>query len=464
MIERDFDAELGRRLREFAEAGVRPIDRRTIATTAIGTDASSGWAARLGRPTRFGLRLSPRLAAVGLLVLLVLTALIIAAIGRAPKPIVGGFGAEAIFVHAPASASNGVVDVIAVRSDGSERLVRRLDPSILLEGRIFEAHGELAQDGWLAVSTITSPAAAQASSDAAWALIDLRDPNRAPHLVSYVPVIGGAWGVGGRFVTTVPGFHGPGFHLQLVDATTGVATTFDPGPLPGGGPSLIVAADGSGLVVGGFDTLNVQHGRYGIAPFDGSLAANAVPPLLFATGERWIAGGGAALDMCAGSSSPSTSAEVRVTDVGCKVVDWYASELAPATFSSASFSADGRSLWLLLDRLEGDHHIALLARADSPRRPRIVASVDLGRGVVPSTILFGALAPDDSLIGIRYGTGPSDAPVDATTTVILPTSGGPASGHTGNLLGFVPADVSAGWPAGHGPPVGPVTSATALPP
>ena len=74
MTDPTFESFLSSQLRQYAEAGVRPIDRRAIATATIATGRGSGWARwrlapRTGEWGVAGLR-SVRYAAVLLLTLL----------------------------------------------------------------------------------------------------------------------------------------------------------------------------------------------------------------------------------------------------------------------------------------------------------------------------------------------------------------------------------------------------------
>ena len=99
-------------------------------------------------------------------------------------------------------------------------------------------------------------------------LVDLRDPARRPQFVQYTQVIGGSWSGTGWFATVTPGTHS-GFSIDIVDANAGTTGTLGGAiRLPGGGPDLIWAADGSGLLAN--EPRDSDQIKFGIQPRDGS--------------------------------------------------------------------------------------------------------------------------------------------------------------------------------------------------
>jgi hypothetical protein len=124
------------------------------------------------------------------------------------------------------------------------------------------------------------------------------------------------------------------------------------------------------------------------------------------------------------------------------VSEYNAGNLAPARLVYASFAADGRSIWLLLDRMEGSNHIAVVAHAESPDAVKVVGTADLGADA--AQMWFRGLAPDDSTIAIGHWIGDTQsAPV-----TLMRISDTTSSAHSGNLIGFVPASITVAWPRG----------------
>ena len=198
----------------------------------------------------------------------------------------------AIFLRASGDASEGDVDIVAVAPDGQERVVRRLDSSTLESG-VFATYGSVSQDGWVAVGSSLGLAPRGVGAQQ-WALVDLARPDRGPTFVPYQPVIGGAWGPNGLFATTRPE-SGPLGSIQVVDAATGSIISRLNLHLPGGGPDLIWAADGSGLVH--VSELSGSE-EYVIARLDGGPATGSIPRLAPRLGAQWLAPGGATLAVC----------------------------------------------------------------------------------------------------------------------------------------------------------------------
>src|SRR4051794_14146064 len=270
---------------------------------------------------------------------------------------------EAIFLRPTDDAARGL-DVIAVRSDGKERRIRHLDAGLTDPGPRGGPFGHVARDGWLAVDVSTD------DRQGAWALIDLRDPTLTPRMVSYTPVIGGAWSGTGWFATITPRTSS-GFSIDVVDARAGTTRTIGPANLPGGGPSILWAADGSGIVA------NLDGGRMGVIPKDGGAFRNGVGQITDPWGSRWMGPGGATVELCSGSGCRLDS--VIVHDVVGHDVVWYEGGVAASRPAAVSFSDDGKSLWLVLDKVVDGRHQALLAHVRNPdEAPEIVATADLG--------------------------------------------------------------------------------------
>ena len=230
----------------------------------------------------------------------------------------------------------------------------------------------------------------------------------------------------------------------MVDAATGTKRILPGLHLPGGGPDIIWAADGSGLlVVGPNDT--AERRDYAVVQVDGSPAIAGVPALAPRMQERWVAPGGLTMDFCTTGclTLPDGTASISGPE---GVTEYTAGDLAPARLVYASFSADGRSIWLLLDRVEGSRHVAVVARADSPSAIKVVGTADLGEDV--ANMWFRGLAPDDSTIAIGHWTGTLGGETHVAPVTVMRLSDTTSSVHSGNLIGFVPAPVTDAWPGG----------------
>jgi hypothetical protein len=388
-----------------------------------------------------GLRPAVVVALVALLALALVGSALLVGSFLAKPPTLPRSGYDAIFLRAASDAPGADIDIVAVRPDGEERLVKRLTASILPDGRNFSTNGSVSQDGWIAVGTQIG----STSGSDAWALIDLADPTRAPRLVPYEPVIGAAWGPHGLFATeALPPPNEVGT-IQVVDAATGTKRILPGLHLPGGGPDIIWAADGSGLlVVGPNDTADLRD--YAIVQIDGSRAIAGVPALAPRLQSRWVAPGGPTLDWCKTGTSCLDAAPDGTASISGPggVTEWYSGELAPARLLDASLSADGRSIWLLLDRVAGTKHVAVVAHADSPGAVKVVGSADLGEDL--AHLWFGGFAPDDSTIAIGHWTGTLGGEPKVAPVTVMRTSDTTSSAHSGNLIGFVPAPVTDAWP------------------
>ena len=443
MPDHDFESTLAGQLRAYAEGGVRPIDRYAIAEATIAAPRSIGQRWSLGLGQR---RLVPVLAGLLLLLAMAAMALLAGSYLLKPNPVLRS-GYDAIFLRAISDAPGADLDVIAVRPDGRERLVRHLTASMLPDGRTFLTGGSTSQDGWLAVGTSTVPGS-DVNAVFAWALVDFADPARPPRLAP--SILGGAFGSHGRFASVASG----AWTIQVVDADSGATTSLADLSLPGGGPDIIWTADGSGLLVarGG----DGDHVSYATKPIDGRPETPTVPALAFSRGSRYVAAGGASLVFCGSATSctepPRPGGTVWVWRGVDSATGWYSGELAPARLLDASFSADGQAIWLLLDRAEGSRHTAVIARADAPGAVRVIATVDLGEDLYHAW--FNAFAPDDSTIAIGHWTG-SESDMTIEAPILVSTSDLTTGAHRGNLVGFVPAPLTDAWPGGDAAPAVP---------
>jgi hypothetical protein len=168
------------------------------------------------------------------------------------------------------SGPEGDVAVVGLTPSGPERLLRTLDSDEGLDRLTYSTFGHVSPRGDLAVSV----AAGQDVRPGGYALLSLADPDLAPVVMDAGQIIGGRWSPTGRFGAMAPGA-GVDWQIDVVDPG---AETRRIGPLdlPGGGPEIVWAADGSGLLVRVEAT-----GGHGIAPVDGGPVQSTIPHLSF---------------------------------------------------------------------------------------------------------------------------------------------------------------------------------------
>ena len=306
----------------------------------------------------------------------------------------------------------GSVEVVALRSTGDEQVLRTLTPADLADGGWFSPFGHVSEHGALAVHVERNR----------FALLSLTDVDRPMAVIPYRPVVGGRWSPTDVFATisTAPGT----WAMQAVDLD-GTVREFGPVILPGGGPDIIWAADGSGLLTPieqGQSPSGVPFARYAIARVDDTPALPGVPELSFSAGSRYVAVGGRTLDLCLGDCGQRSTPSVWVSEPtddgfgGGEVMPEPGD--VPGTLADASFAADDRSIWMLFDRTTGDAREAILARQLELGGLSIVATVPID----PATtyLWFDSFAADDSLIGIGHWiTGGEDRLV----TIVDPATG-----------------------------------------
>ena len=163
---------------------------------------------------------------------------------RAPSTSVPRSGYDGLIVRPVSDAPLADLEVIVVQADGAERVVRRLTSSDLPDAWSFTGGAKASDDGWIAMLTSgpPDPQGQGAYPLSAYALFDLADPARPPLMVPTTHT--GAWGRDHQFATTVSNIE----VIEVVDAETGARTKVGGLSLPGGGPDIVWAADGSGIV------------------------------------------------------------------------------------------------------------------------------------------------------------------------------------------------------------------------
>jgi hypothetical protein len=385
-----FELRLASVLRAEADRGVSPIDAVALAEGAMGTplprDRRRPWSA----PAVAALLLGG--AVLGGAVLL----------GGAPDrdeasppPGPSTLAVALRRVSGPA----GDVQVVGLAPSGADRVLVTLRSDDLPTGSAYGTTGTVSERGALAVQVDRS----------SYALSSIGDPARPPVVIPYGAVISGRWSPTDVLATVA---QGPGGWPMQAVTLDGTVRPFGPVDLPGGGPDIIWAADGSGVLARGPD-------GYGIAPIDGGPLRPGVPALSYGGRPRWIDEGGATLLRCDDPDSPPACTGVYTRGGSAsEPVAWLPDPAAvPGRLADASFAADGRGLWLLFDRGTGDDRAAVLVHAPAPGRLTAVATMPIAGTDGP--LSFAGFAPDDALIAIGH-PGPDG---EDRTTLVEPATG-----------------------------------------
>lgn len=451
----DFD----RLLSSWLETAGPPDARPEVVRGAIETAASVGQRGRVAglligpatwpRPRRgpgfAGLPPALRVAVVVGLAIALASATVIGSgklrglmVGPASTAPAGATSWDAVYLRPVSGTPSADVAVYLVRPDGQERLVRRLSRAALGGDSRSDAYGLLSRDGWLAIG----PASAQGTSDipgapyGQYAIVSLAEPGRAPVYVPQNGATGGRWSSTGLFAVPKPN----DFWIDIVDPRTGATTELGQVFLFGGGPSIVWASDGSGILDGGR-----------LRPVDGSPDILIDPALRF--DDRRVGMGGHTIEACpltygtgdgdcAGASVPT----VRVFDVGqTTFVDWYSSADATEQIGfNPVFAGDGQRLLLTLDRVVNGSHQAVVAMAQSPYRLTTLASIPL-----PADAFYPGLwgsSPDESQLLLTWETGTRGNPQPGPLLVIG-RDGSQRPPPVGSFLGYVEAAQAESWPA-----------------
>jgi hypothetical protein len=340
---------------------------------------------------------------------------------------------DAIYIR-PDPDQATMLDVVLVRPDGRERLLRRIGLDLAGSEFKLSGFGTVSEHGWLALSTTSSGQLPVA----AYGLFDLGDPTRAPLSVPYPPVIGGRWSRNDLFALSSANEHSPTGWMQIdvVDPRSGATTGLGKVSLFGGGPSIVWARDGSGILDG-----------KQIRPVGGGTDVPVEPSTTFL--DRRVGAGGATVEVCAatdlGDVCPNGLA-IRVFSSAGNAVDWYTAKRDPNDEpANAMFAADGRSLLVTFLRKSDQVRQAVLVRMDGPEERIELGAVDLPAGGWNPAI--GLIDPDDTTFPIAYWTGPTQGPVDLHDAGVLHVDGTVTPVSSGSLAGYVDARLAESWPA-----------------
>ena len=266
-----------------------------------------------------------------------------------------------IFVRRDDGPDPGV-SVYAVRPDGREVLVRKVPDSIVpaygpLRGTL-SVWGAVSASGWLALHSEVKP----------WPmiLIDLGDAQAKPWVIDEANTggISPRWGPTGLVAADAGGNGG---RVVIVDPETHTTRIVNTRGLVGGGPSIVWASDGSGII--GF----AGNGAYEIVPLDDGYpragAADVFDP-------RGLYGPGLSeLRICSPGASCPGGDDGRIERVeldGSARTIWQ--QEGDDRALAASFGSRADEYWLSVDHDKGrarSHSYTCTTDARTPSRPSI---------------------------------------------------------------------------------------------
>ena len=236
-----FERRLADELSRFADVAQDPRPTADIAAAAM-------------RPHGLRRRALPRrtrnlLLVLAAALLLPLSALVVSS-RPSSNPDTGTY--QAVFERAVPGTTD--LDLVLVRTDGQERLLRRIGDTDLPAGWAMAGWPIYASpDGWLSVGTIARGPGDTDTDTYGFAFFDLRDPSPALHSITAYPTYS-AWGPEGMFVAACPLVgeqqhggppppqdvcSGDPWVFQVVNAATGEVRVMGTPSLPGGGPEMI---------------------------------------------------------------------------------------------------------------------------------------------------------------------------------------------------------------------------------
>lgn len=348
-----------------------------------------------------------------------------------PAPtLAGGAPAwEAIYVRTD-PIDSASIDVVAVRPDGEERLLRRIGTAIKGSDLLLSpTSGRGSENGWLALGTTSF----RDSFHGAWVLFDLAHPSRESRIVPSDGELTARWSSDGLFA--VAG-NPCCWKVEILDPRTGASTDLGKIGLFGGGPSIVWAQDGSGIL---------DFGR--MIPAQGGKDIDVDPNLLFA--DRRVGAGFRTIDICSPDQTynlcPSATEErVRVTDSKGTQTDWFVSRDKNEQPVGAIFANDGRSLLVTLDRVSGQRHTAVIGRMDNPGHFLQLGMFDLPPGAWGPEL--GQVDPSDSIYSLWYLEGSTDNP-QSVMGPLLHADGTISPAPRGTFAGYVSGQLAESWPA-----------------
>ena len=355
----------------------------------------------------------------------------------APTLAAGAPAWEAIYLRQdPADATK--IQVVAVRPDGTERLLRSVPSTPAGATGALSPNGLVARTGGL----FFYKTGFESTSDSEITVVDLAAPTTTPPaFVAFDAPVGPRWSTTG--LLAVPGY-GPGRKplyeqwsaITILDPRSGHTTSLGSLGLFGGGPSIVWAADGAGILDAGQ-----------IKPVDGGADVAIKPDDLFL--DRRVGMGRRTVDICEPTTqdSPCPSAagtKIRVLTVGGGEADWYVATDPNDQPTDVTFAKDGQAILATFERMDGARHTAVIRRLDGPDRIVDLATFDLPTDAFDPG--FDLIDPDDSSFAIYYWRGPRTDPSVVSGT-ILHGDGSAFLAPSGSFAGWVPGPLADSWPA-----------------
>jgi hypothetical protein len=352
-------------------------------------------------------------------------------------------------------------DVFTQPTDADERLVRQIDNSELPDGWTLGGFGKVSSTGWLALTA--------SGAGGGWVFVDLLSPDRPLRLVNGIGITdGGRWGPTDLFALSLNGGR-----PAVIDPATGEVREVPNAKFPGGSPDIIWSADGDGFLAsegGSFagmsevdgSTDNIQPRIWRLTPLDGSADRPDVPELDPFGTTRYVAAGGSwltvgacqsVLDLCVPNGQLMDGTyqnRVVVADAAGNSTTWYDNDVEGARLMQSSFAADGRSIWLLLQRTGASGPELVLARATAPRKVEIVGTLPSVDPLPDVALANGGfevrylallwLSPDDALAVISTSRI-EDGKSQSAQYLIRTDGSGLSVPIEDNVAGFLPTSV-----------------------
>lgn len=417
-----FETLLSRQLREYAEAGVRPIDRFAIAAETIASGRTMprwrrGWGLAPMRRNRI---LIPLLVGL-LLAALAAGALLVGSRLMAPKTLLDT--GVSIFVRRDDGPEPGV-SIVAVRPDGGEVLVRKVPDSIVPGLGVRPDYSTVSGSGWLALQVVEAlpfEGLIGPLGGGSWPmlLLDLGDEQATPWEIHDANLggIGPRWGPTGLVAADAGG---NGDVVVVADPKTHTTRIVSMrGGLVGGGPYIVWSADGSGIVG------STESGAYHVVPVDGGDPRPGVGGVFDTRGD--YGPGLAELRICEPFTNCPGAADGRIERVeldGTTRTIWQ--QVGNDRALAAEFGSRADEYWLSVDHDQG-RQVALVHLHDG--REDTVATVN--RDAAWQYVGAPTQTPGESAVVVQISVG------DEQAALLVPLSGAPPTFHTGRFAGFV---------------------------
>jgi hypothetical protein len=329
-------------------------------------------------------------------------------------------GDVSIFTRRDEGPEPGVA-IFAVRTDGTEALIRKVPDSIL------NGHGRLSDwdtvsgAGWLAmgVDLFGGP----------WPmiLIDLTDAQAQPWVIDEADLggMGPRWGPTGLVAASIGGNGAYGVIIADPETHTTNRMSLQGYGLVGGGPSIVWTADGRGIVGSSGDVV------FATIPLDRGAPVVGVGQ----TFDPDYGPGMATLRICSPDETCRGGADGRIERVepdGSTQTIWQ--QQGDDRVLAAVFGRGADEYWLTMDHDNG-RQVTLVQLHDG-RQDTVTT---LNRDALWGDVGAPLEAPDHSTLALRISS------IGAT---LVPLSGAPSTYHPGHFAGYVDGVTSAAFSPG----------------